>query len=328
MVKDIIRDIKVLTTKSEKFIFKQDESLIDDLIDTAIAKGSNCAGLAAIQIGVPKRLIVVWNGTKFIPFINPIIVKRSTGTYVSNESCLSLDGTREVKRHNSITVVYAERSGKVKKHTFSGFIAQVIQHECDHLNGVLIYKRRNETMTHKVLDGLSPKYIFNMCIDMKLTTKAVEGPLNFNNIHYWDMGRIAFAKLHMLDNAVNRTENTFLGMEIRINYNNPDALEIKKKPKPQFVVDIDADSIVEAANKIKKGFENMFNTLRNIEIVKVIFNAPATIVIWSDGTKSVVKAQEGETFDKEKGLAMAICKKALGNQGNYNEVFKKWITEE
>ena len=62
-------------------------------------------------------------------------------------------------------------------------------------------------------------------------------------------------------------------------------------------------------------------------IEKVIFNDPATIVMWSDGTKTVVKA-EGEAFDKEKGLAMAISKKALGNQGNYYEEFKKWIPEE
>lgn len=62
-------------------------------------------------------------------------------------------------------------------------------------------------------------------------------------------------------------------------------------------------------------------------IEKVIFNDPATIVMWSDGTKTVVKA-EGEDFDKEKGLAMAISKKALGNQGNYYEEFKKWIPEE
>lgn len=62
-------------------------------------------------------------------------------------------------------------------------------------------------------------------------------------------------------------------------------------------------------------------------IDNVIFNDPATIVFWSDGTKTVVKCQEGDTFDSEKGLAMAISKKALGNQGNFNEVFKKWCVE-
>lgn len=61
------------------------------------------------------------------------------------------------------------------------------------------------------------------------------------------------------------------------------------------------------------------------EIEKVIFNAPATIVKWKDGTKTVVKCGRGELWDPEKGLAMAICKRIMGNKGNYNEVFKKWL---
>jgi len=60
-------------------------------------------------------------------------------------------------------------------------------------------------------------------------------------------------------------------------------------------------------------------------IKKVIFNDPATIVFWNDGTKTVVKCQEGDTYDKEKGLALCIAKKALGNKGNFNNEFKKWI---
>lgn len=62
-------------------------------------------------------------------------------------------------------------------------------------------------------------------------------------------------------------------------------------------------------------------------IVNVIFNEPATIVFWSDGTKTVVKAQNGEKFDKEKGLAMAIIKKSLGNKGSYFNEIKKWTGE-
>lgn len=62
-------------------------------------------------------------------------------------------------------------------------------------------------------------------------------------------------------------------------------------------------------------------------ITKVIFNDPATIVFWSDNTKTVVKCRDADIFDKEKGLAMAICKKAMGNKGNYYEEFKKWIPE-
>ncbi len=73
---------------------------------------------------------------------------------------------------------------------------------------------------------------------------------------------------------------------------------------------------------------NTTNTTKLPEIKDVIFNEPATIILWADGTKTVVKCQEGEGYDPEKGLAMAISKKALGNKGNYCEVFKKWLPEE
>lgn len=69
-------------------------------------------------------------------------------------------------------------------------------------------------------------------------------------------------------------------------------------------------------------------TPTNHAIKKVIFNEPATIVLWEDGTKTIVKCQEGDVFDPEKGLAMAISKKYFGNKGNYCEVFKKWCPEE
>lgn len=65
-------------------------------------------------------------------------------------------------------------------------------------------------------------------------------------------------------------------------------------------------------------------SLMNPEIEKVIFNEPATIILWKDGTKTVVQAQDGEPFDKEKGLAMAFMKKVCGNKGNYNEIFRKF----
>ena len=73
---------------------------------------------------------------------------------------------------------------------------------------------------------------------------------------------------------------------------------------------------------------NTINTTKLPEIKDVIFNEPATIMLWADGTKTVVKCQEGEGYDPEKGMAMAISKKALGNKGNYCEVFKKWLPEE
>lgn len=173
-------------------------------------------------------------------------------------------------------------------------------------------------------------------MDLKATGILAEGPLGFEDLHYWNIGRTVFYKLQQLNiDAMDETTLTLLGMEIKINYNEPYLLSIEKKPRPQYVVNlntcypsIDVSSLIKAANTIKKGFENMFNTLRNIEIVKVIFNEPATIIIWDDGTKTVVKAQKGEVFDKEKGLAMAVVKKAFGNNGNYYNEFKKWIPED
>ena len=75
----------------------------------------------------------------------------------------------------------------------------------------------------------------------------------------------------------------------------------------------------------KYGYSSM--NRRNVEIKNVIFNNPATIVFWSDGKKTVVRTQNGDQFDPEKGLAMAISKRVLGNQGNYYEEFKKWLPE-
>lgn len=191
-------------------------------------------------------------------------------------------------------------------------------------------------MSQCPLEGVSPQQILQKCMDLKETGILVEGPLGFEDLHYWNIGRTVFYKLQQLNiGAIDETTQTLLGMEIKINYNEPYLLSIEKKPRPQYVVNlntcypsIDVNDLIKAANTIKKGFENMFNTLRNIEIVKVIFNEPATIVIWSDGTKTVVKAQKGEVFDKEKGLAMAVVKKAFGNNGNYYNEFKKWIPED
>ena len=191
-------------------------------------------------------------------------------------------------------------------------------------------------MSQCPLEGVSPQQVFKKCMDLKATVINAEGSLDFEDLHYWNIGRMVFYKLRQLNNgAMNERNQTLVGMEIRINYNEPYILSIEKKPRPQYVVNlntcypsIDVSGLIKAANTIKKGFENMFNTLRNIEIVKVIFNEPATIIIWDDGTKTVVKAQKGEVFDKEKGLAMAVVKKAFGNNGNYYNEFKKWIPEE
>ena len=138
MVKDIIKDEGILTQKSEHFIFGEDEYIIQDLLDTANAHKENCAGLASIQIGIPKRVILVRQGDKFVPFINPMILQKSPKTYIATEGCLSLDGQRTVKRHASIKVVWRTVSGQRKVQMFNGYTAEILQHEIDHCNGIII----------------------------------------------------------------------------------------------------------------------------------------------------------------------------------------------
>ena len=148
MVREIIKDIKFLQQRSDVFEFAgikdktidipADEYLIQDMLDTANYHIDHCLGLAAVQIGVPKRIIVVKMGKKFVPFINPVIIKRSKEIYLTREGCLSLDGEREVRRHYTVKVAYTTRNKQVKVETFSGITAEIIQHEVDHLNGILI----------------------------------------------------------------------------------------------------------------------------------------------------------------------------------------------
>lgn len=138
MIKDINKDTDSLSQKSLPFVLGEDDYLIKDMLDTAEAHKENCVGLACIQIGVPKKVILVRQGDKFIPFINPMIIKKSHGTYEADEGCLSLEGTRRVRRHNSVKVVWTTREGKRKVQEFNGFIAQILQHEIDHCNGILI----------------------------------------------------------------------------------------------------------------------------------------------------------------------------------------------
>ena len=140
MLREIVKDVETLSQKSIPFDLTDpaDIELLGDMIDTAEAHRENCVGLAAIQVGVPKRVILVRQGNIFTPFINPVIIKRSPRTYVTEEGCLSLDGTRSVKRHHSIKVTWTSFTGKKQVKEFSGFIAEIIQHEVDHCNGILI----------------------------------------------------------------------------------------------------------------------------------------------------------------------------------------------
>ena len=138
MVRGIVNDSAFLSQKSKPFLWGLDNHIIQNLLDTAEAHKERCAGLAAPQIGKLKRAIVVRMGNEFVPFINPVIIKHSPGWYYTEEGCLSLEGKRSVKRYHTIMVSYTDAKGNRRTRQFSGPIAQILQHEIDHLNGVLI----------------------------------------------------------------------------------------------------------------------------------------------------------------------------------------------
>ena len=139
MVKEIVKDLEVLRMKSSKANPKSEETklVIRDLIDTANEYKDRCVGLSAIQIGVPLRICVVFNGENFIPFINPIITKTYGDKYETEEGCMSLDGTRIASRYERIEVIRQTKNGFIKER-FRGYMAEILQHEIDHFNGKLI----------------------------------------------------------------------------------------------------------------------------------------------------------------------------------------------
>ena len=139
MVLEIVKNVEILSQKSTSFDLKNDEdiALLRDMLDTAEAHKDNCVGLAAIQVGVAKRAILVRQGDSFVPLINPVIIKKFGNCYTATEGCLSLDGEREVKRYPSVKLMWTNLSGKRLTQTFYGFTAEIIQHEVDHCNGIL-----------------------------------------------------------------------------------------------------------------------------------------------------------------------------------------------
>ena len=138
MVKDIVKDIDILTQKSVKATNNDEvEEVIRDLIDTAEAHKDRCVGLSAIQIGVPLRICVVYNGERFIPFVNPVITKSFGEKYKVEEGCMSIDGKREVMRYERIEVFWRSKNRFVNE-KYKGFMAEIIQHELDHFEGKLI----------------------------------------------------------------------------------------------------------------------------------------------------------------------------------------------
>lgn len=111
--------------------------VVVDLIDTLRANLEGCVGMAANMIGVKKRIIVFAVGNVIVPMINPVILKKEN-SYMTEESCLSLTGVRETRRYDTIEVEYLDIDFKKKRDKFSGFVAQIIQHEVDHCDGIII----------------------------------------------------------------------------------------------------------------------------------------------------------------------------------------------
>jgi N-formylmethionyl-tRNA deformylase len=136
MVRPIVRDILFLGQKSEEAT-RQDLAVGRDLRDTLQANRDRCVGMAANMIGVRKRIIIVALGPFSVVMYNPVITKR-TGPYAAEEGCLSLDGVRPATRFQNIEVEYLDEDWKRQSRQFSGWTAQIVQHEVDHLNGVII----------------------------------------------------------------------------------------------------------------------------------------------------------------------------------------------
>ena len=137
MIRPINRSTVLLSLKSQPAT-QLDEQVGRDLLDTLAAHRDECVGMAANMIGVPKRIIVVaTDGGGDMLMYNPVIVKKS-GEYRAQEGCLSLDGVREATRYKRIEVEYLDEAFSAQKRSFTGLTAQIVQHEVDHCDGVLI----------------------------------------------------------------------------------------------------------------------------------------------------------------------------------------------
>lgn len=136
MVRAVVRDTFFLSQKSEP-AGRDDDEEVKDLLDTLQANRERCVGMAANMIGVKKRIIVVSTGGVDMAMLNPVIIKKSM-PYETEEGCLSLEGSRKTTRFETIEVEYRDRSYKRCRQRFKGWTAQIIQHEIDHCDGIVI----------------------------------------------------------------------------------------------------------------------------------------------------------------------------------------------
>ncbi len=131
-----MRDVIFLSQKAEPAT-EADRQIAVNLLDTLKANEERCVGLAANMIGEKKAIIVVNMGIVNVAMLNPVIVKRSD-PFETEEGCLSLTGVRRARRYKEIEVEYQDMQFQRRRQKFTGWTAQIIQHECDHLEGILI----------------------------------------------------------------------------------------------------------------------------------------------------------------------------------------------
>ena len=136
MIRPIMKDIFFLNQRSEPAT-EADKQVAVDLLDTLKAHEEGCVGMAANMIGVRRRIIAFDNEGSYMVMFNPEIVKKS-GAYEAEEGCLSLTGTRKTRRWQSIKVQYQNEKMQIRLKTFTGWTAQIIQHEIDHCEGIII----------------------------------------------------------------------------------------------------------------------------------------------------------------------------------------------
>lgn len=136
MIRPIMKDQFFLSRKSQPAT-ADDLTVARDLMDTMMAHRDGCVGMAANMIGVAKRVIAFDNSGSYMVMFNPEIVDRSS-PYETQEGCLSLEGTRNTTRYRTIKVNYQDEKFKFRTKTFTGWTAQIIQHEIDHCNGIII----------------------------------------------------------------------------------------------------------------------------------------------------------------------------------------------
>jgi len=137
MVRPIIKDKFLLSQKSAP-ADKNDLQTAQDMVETIAAHSNECVGMAANMIGVLKRIIVFQEGSKYVVMLNPEVIWKSPETYTIKEGCLCHEGAQDVTRHAALEVEFLDLRMKKCRKKYDGITAEIIQHELDHLEGILI----------------------------------------------------------------------------------------------------------------------------------------------------------------------------------------------